>query len=242
MLRFRYWGAHLVMVLAVAVAIGLALWQYDAWGERRDEAARDLIHTKAVPLGDLITADSAFPAKSVGQPVTFTGTWVPDSTVYVSERRHAKKSGYWVVSAVQVAGGKSAVPVVRGWAAKPDAAGPGGPVEVEGWLQPTEGAGVPDDDRLDQVIPEMRIASIVEHVSTDLYSAFVVADHASSGTSGLAPVKPEAIPDASSFTALRNLFYALEWLVFGGFAVFLWWRWCRDTLEAAAGASVESAA
>jgi hypothetical protein len=27
------------------------------------------------------------------------------------------------------------------------------------------------------------------------------------------------------------LLYALEWWVFGGFAVFLWWRWCSDELK-----------
>jgi len=30
------------------------------------------------------------------------------------------------------------------------------------------------------------------------------------------------------FTSVRNFLYALEWWVFGGFAVYLWWRWCRD--------------
>jgi hypothetical protein len=32
------------------------------------------------------------------------------------------------------------------------------------------------------------------------------------------------------FTGLRNLLYACQWWVFGGFAVFLWWRWCRDVV------------
>ena len=42
---------------------------------------------------------------------------------------------------------------------------------------------------------------------------------------------PASLPKAETFTALRNLLYAIEWWVFGGFAVFLWWRWCRDELE-----------
>jgi hypothetical protein len=44
-------------------------------------------------------------------------------------------------------------------------------------------------------------------------------------------VTPASLPKASTFTGLRNLLYAVEWWVFGGFAVFLWWRWCRDELE-----------
>jgi hypothetical protein len=34
-------------------------------------------------------------------------------------------------------------------------------------------------------------------------------------------------------TKLRNILYAIEWWVFGGFAVFLWWRWVRDELDRA---------
>ena len=28
-----------------------------------------------------------------------------------------------------------------------------------------------------------------------------------------------------------NIFYALEWIVFAGFAVYFWWRLVRDALE-----------
>jgi hypothetical protein len=44
-------------------------------------------------------------------------------------------------------------------------------------------------------------------------------------------VTPASLPKAETFTALRNLLYAFEWWVFGGFAVYIWWRWCRDELE-----------
>ena len=45
-----------------------------------------------------------------------------------------------------------------------------------------------------------------------------------------------------TFTALRNLLYAIEWWVFAGFAAFLWWRYVRDVTnpdapEDAAGAA-----
>ena len=28
----------------------------------------------------------------------------------------------------------------------------------------------------------------------------------------------------------QNYGYAFQWWLFGGFAVFLWWRWCRDEM------------
>ena len=44
----------------------------------------------------------------------------------------------------------------------------------------------------------------------------------------------DQLPDTGRLTAIRNLLYALEWWFFGGFAVFVWWRWARDTMEEAA--------
>jgi surfeit locus 1 family protein len=41
-------------------------------------------------------------------------------------------------------------------------------------------------------------------------------------------VSVEQSTAASRFTALRNLFYAWQWWLFGGFSVFLWWRHLRD--------------
>ena len=121
------------------------------------------------------------------------------------------------------------MPVVRGWSAKAEAPTPSGDADVEGWLQASEGTGTPDADPHDDVIPEMRIASIVEHVDVDLYSGYVVAEPPT--TEGLAAVPPESVPKVSSSTSLRNILYAFQWWVFGGFALYIWFRWCRDTVE-----------
>ena len=78
------------------------------------------------------------------------------------------------------------------------------------------------------MLPELRIADAIQHVDQDLYGGYVVAEVASTGATGLDTVTPGSMPAPSSFTALRNLLYALEWWVFGGFFVFMWQRWCRD--------------
>jgi hypothetical protein len=46
----------------------------------------------------------------------------------------------------------------------------------------------------------------------------------------VAPVRPAKVPGVSGLTGLRNLLYGVEWWVFAGFAVFIWVRWCRDSL------------
>ena len=47
----RYWGAHLLMVVAVAATILLGIWQYHAWEAGRDADARDLSDAAAAAAG-----------------------------------------------------------------------------------------------------------------------------------------------------------------------------------------------
>jgi len=230
LLRPRYWAGHLTMVACVGAALVLGLWQLDAWQTRREDAARDLTNARPVALADVMTGDSGFPGRDLGRPVEFGGTWLEDATFFIADRYLEGQRGFWVVTPVRVDGDGSAIPVVRGWSARPEATDPAGQVDVIGWLQATEGSGPLDEDPTDDVIPMMRLASLVEFVDTDLYSAYVVAREASTPT-GLEPVTPSAIPEVSGFTALRNFLYAVEWWVFGAFALFVWVRWCRDSLE-----------
>jgi surfeit locus 1 family protein len=239
LIRPRYWGGHLAMVVCVAAAVGLGVWQLDAWHTRRADAARDISNEKPVALTSLMGGDSPFPGRSLGRPVTLAGSWLPDSTLYVSERELHGKSGYWVVTPVKVDGTDSAVPVVRGWAPEPASTDPSGRVAVTGWLQATEGAGPVDENPNDDIIPTMRLASMVSHVDIDLFTAYVVArtetavPPGSTAADGISPVSAAAIPKVSGFTALRNFLYALEWWVFAGFALFVWVRWCLDSYELA---------
>jgi surfeit locus 1 family protein len=222
----RYWGAHLLMLAAVAAAVALGLWQLNVWEAARANEARDLSNEKPLSLDQVMSGDSTFPGQYLGQPVSFSGEWLGDGTLYVADRDLEGERGYWVMTPVLV--GDSAMPVVRGWSREPQAPVPTGPVDVEGWLQASEGTGAADDDVDDDVIPEMRVASIVEHVDADLYSGYVVDREP---TEGLSAVTPESVPEVSSSTSLRNLLYAFQWWVFGVFAIYIWTRWCRDTWE-----------
>ncbi|WP_284532936.1 SURF1 family protein [Nocardioides sp. T2.26MG-1] len=242
----RYWGAHLLAVVLVAAAVGLGFWQLGAWQEHRRAQAADLTHAAPLPLADVMGPDDPFPGNRVGQPVAVTGTWVPDGTVYVSGREHEGHDGYWVVTplAVGSAGDSdaAALPVVRGWVADPADAPdpPTGTADLEAWLQPPQGTGQVDDDPGDDVLPQLRIADVIQHVDQDLYGAYGVAE---TPGAGLEPATLDQLPPVAALTGLRNLLYAIEWWFFGGFAVFIWWRWVRDLEgeETAAGDSPEPA-
>lgn len=242
----RWWTprllpGHLLMILAVAVAGALGVWQWDAWQTRRADAAADLTAAAPIPLAEAFGPDDPFPGDRVGQPVTTAGTWLPD-TLYVTGREHEGRDGVWVVSPLAIGSGADApaILVVRGWAAGLDAAAaagsPTGAAEITGWLQPPEGAtDVQDDDTSDDVLPQLRIADALQYVDRDLYGGYVVVDQTApnatnSATAGLTAAELEQRPESGRFTAVRNLLYAIEWWVFGAFALFMWWRWLRDTL------------
>jgi cytochrome oxidase assembly protein ShyY1 len=147
----------------------------------------------------------------------------------------------WALTPVAVCEQTEACPaapallVVRGWSADPAAAPapPQGRVRLTGWLQPPEGSGRPDPDPDDDTLPDVRIADAIQRVDQDLYSAYLVAERAvpALDAPGLEPVTPASLPDPGADTGLRNLLYALEWWIFGAFALFVWLRWARDEVE-----------
>ncbi|MGH3444359.1 MAG: SURF1 family protein [Nocardioidaceae bacterium] len=243
----RLLGLHAAALVAVAAAVLLGLWQYGVWQGHRTDKASALAHAAPVGLASVLGPDSPFPADGVGRPVRFTGRWMPDDTLFVSHRRSHGRTGVWVLTPVAVcrpqpttrAAGScphaSAMLVVRGWASDAGAAPPAphGSVRVQGWLQPGEGSSPPDPDPTDRVLSALRVPDAIAHVHRDLYGGYVIARTTSPQSGGieqLTAVTPQSLPQPSEFTGLRNLLYAFQWWVFGGFAVFLWWRWTGDAL------------
>lgn len=249
----RYWGFHILALLLVSVAGGLGVWQLNAWSAHRAAEARDLTQLNPRPLDDVIGPDDPFPGGDVGQPVIVEGTWVPESTLYISGRAHDGVSGYWVVTPVAVGSPDgSAVLVVRGWSETVDQAPapPSGSTGFVAWLQPPEGTGAVDDDPSDDILPQVRLADALQHIDQDLYGAYaVVADKVADGdwphgetavndgSDGLITASLDQLPQVGRTTALRNLLYAIEWWIFGAFAGFIWWRWTRDEVERVASAT-----
>lgn len=234
----RLVGAHLLALVCVSAAAGLGLWQLHAWHVHREAAQRDLTGAAPVPIDELIGPDDPFPGDQVGRPVTIEGSWVTRGTVLVSDRADDSGDlGLWVVTPLTNGGPEAAaVPVVRGWVPSgtdaADVAPATGSGKVVGWLQPADSGGAADPDPSDDVLPALRTADLVQRVHQDLYDGYVVAEKP---TAGLQPATLERLPETGTFTALRNFLYALEWWVFGGFAVFLWWRYVTDvTAEEAA--------
>lgn len=228
----RLWLGHLLVILAVAAAGGLGMWQLSAYQAHQDAAAQDLMDQAPVPFTDVIGPDDPFPGADVGRPVTVSGTWLPDGAVVID-----RDGALWLAEPLLV--DTSAVYVVLGSASADSADAAevtdqvltGDSPEITGWLQPPEGTGVYDDDPTDNVLPQLRIADLVQHVDVDLYSAFLISTEPLAADAGaLAGVHPDQLPQADSSAGLRNLMYAIEWWIFGAFAVFMWWMWVKEML------------
>lgn len=247
----RLLAAHLLAIVCVGIAAGFGVWQYDAWQERRDAQQVDLTLAEPIELAAVMGPDDPFPGDRAGQPVRISGTWLTDSTVLIADRETGGgEIGRWVVTPLTSGGPDApAVPVVRGWI--PEGQGPPAPptgrAEIVGWLQPPEGTGALDEDPSDDVLPQLRIADLVQRTPGDLYGAYVVLDDTRSaerggtnaGGTGMAEATLDQLPEVDRFTALRNLLYSVEWFVFAAFAAFVWWRYVRDERDADTDAAAQ---
>ncbi|WP_312180450.1 SURF1 family protein [Arthrobacter sp.] len=230
------WIAGLILALAIStVFVLLSEWQFSS---AENEGAPGTETTEEVrPLTEVFTPGVPLYATEADQIVTFTGSFEAADQVLVQNRLQDGADGYWVVTAFAVDGAPAGalMPVVRGWTDDPSKAGsaPEGEVTITGRLLPAEApvAGpVPED-----TVAALSTAELGNIWDKPLYSAFVTAHDTQTAAgegagSGLETVVTAPQPQEKTVNWL-NIFYAVEWFVFAGFAVFLWWRLLADSYQ-----------
>ena len=202
------------------------------------------------PLADVAAPGEYVAEPLVGQRVTVTGTWVPGDFIVVSSRFNDGVEGYWVTGQLRVAGDEGAQPtsvaVAIGWAATEDdalaavdrleqiAAEPGAagiPLGITGRLISDEGPVPPPDDADPQTLTRMSPAALLSRwhdiEGLDVYRAYVASEVALGGLTDISSPAPAQGSDVNWL----NIFYAIEWAVFAGFAFYLWYRLARDAWE-----------
>jgi cytochrome oxidase assembly protein ShyY1 len=223
----------LALFLAAAVVCGLlGAWQLDRARSRGQSALQarqaQLAASAPVPLDSVLAPQTAFPGELVGRKVSVTGSYEPTGQLVVTGRSLNGVTGELVLTGLRVGTGDGAavMPVVRGWVAAgtaPDEP-PAGPVSLVGYLQAGEstGSGVAGA-RTDAISP----AELLHVWTGPIWTGYLVLASSDppqgAGTQLLGPPTPTA-----AGPNLQNLLYAAEWFVFGGFAVFLWWRAVLD--------------
>ncbi|MFE7506451.1 SURF1 family protein [Promicromonospora sp. NPDC057488] len=246
----RMIGLLLVFVLAAFVCGRLGAWQLDRAYERAELAAQqeaaEAVAAGPAWLGDVLAPQESFLGELVGREVRVTGEYDQSGTLLVPGRALEGRVGYLVLTPFRVSddgtGGASwadlsgppVLALVQGWVADPaDAAAltlPPGEVTVTGWLQAgesTSGSAAVVDGQTDHIA----LSALVNEWGGPIYTGYLVATKGpGSPEEGGVAALPRPTIDGGSGANLQNIFYALQWWLFGGFAVLLWVRLVRDEM------------
>jgi cytochrome oxidase assembly protein ShyY1 len=198
------------------------------------------------PLTTVLKPSDFFPATAADQKVSATGRYDAQKQVLVPGRLHDGDKGYWIVSAFAVADApaltgagaspKTWIPVARAWVADPADAvpPPSGTIELTGRLIPSE-SPLPNTDAGPGRATAVSVAELINIWDVSSYPGFIAADTEMAGTTDVSAAPGGALkalnvgpqPPAQKVNLL-NIFYAVEWVVFAGFALFIWWRLVKD--------------
>ncbi|EWS81904.1 SURF1 family protein [Brachybacterium phenoliresistens] len=233
-LRPRFLGLLALMVAATLVCGLLATWQWDR--AHRAITSRSEPTDPAVALEDALLLGEPVTNERAGDPVVARGTFDPAEQILVPGRRIDGQEAVIVVSALHVVqpdGGEARLPVARGWMPAADATGPDGEVdpalapavpageiEVTGLLEASEAA---TDGVSGHVAQEIATPLLVNEWGEPMYSGYLAQ---TSAADGLSPM-PAAQSAFSRGLDWQNIGYAAQWVLFGGFFLYLWWRSVR---------------
>ena len=225
------WIGILVVCLAVAAAFAaLGQWQLGRAVEDGKIIVRET--EKVVPLDSVAEPQQGVSTKASGQLVEFDGRVVDGDFVVVGERFNEGRAGYWLIARVEAR--EATIAVALGWAPSREAAASAaskvdlGERSFSGRYLATE---PPQEDDFEG--GEQRSVSVAALVNQwreapeTVYGGYLTMDAA---TPGLETIDSPA-PRSDVELNWLNIFYAIEWVIFAGFAIFLWFRLVKDEWE-----------
>lgn len=250
-MRRPRWIAALLLALAVAGGFAwLGRWQlgHAVTLENEHSGASET----ARPLSELTGPGEPVTDRSAGMVVSLDGAFVPGDFRVVEQRTNDGRIGAWVTGHLVVEDGgaeRGHLAVAIGWAptagearaAIPEleAALDPAPSALDGRYMPSDAAVVPKPDQDPTALTSMVPAQLINlwaPFDGPAYGGFLVLhpgdhlDRAALAASGLEPI--DSVPPLPVETVnWLNLFYAVEWVVFAGFAVYFWYRLTRDAWE-----------
>ncbi|MEV8369884.1 SURF1 family cytochrome oxidase biogenesis protein [Microbacterium sp. NPDC064584] len=247
MLRPRWIGVLALCLVIAGVFAWLGQWQLGRALQSNPipPGATEVVQ----PLADVAAPGEYVPEPLVGQRVTATGTWIPGDFIVVSSRFNDGAEGYWVTGQFRIAEEVPAQPVsvavAIGWVPTREealaaaaeleeqaraAGSDDAPLAITGRLISDEGPVPPsragDPLELTRMSPAALLSRWHDVAGLDVYRAYIAAEVPLAGLQAISSPAPADAP-----LNWLNIFYALEWAVFAGFAFYLWYRLARDAWE-----------
>ncbi len=226
-----------LLLLAVTVAVIFALlgqWQVSRAVQNGDVAERPT--ETVLPIGQVAQPHAPTSNDAVGQLVSVSGDWVAGDFAVLRDRVDNGRDGYWTVGHFRTDTGDS-LAVAVGWTPDRDEAldaadrwneDPGAlPTDLTGRFQHSEAPAPPEGD--DPLPTAMSPASFVNlwQEPGPTYPGYM--------TLRSAPEPLESIwsppPTGEVTLNFLNVFYAIEWVLFSGAALYIWYRLIRDIYE-----------
>ncbi|MFT4258224.1 SURF1 family protein [Microbacterium sp.] len=237
MLRGRWIGMLLLCLVVAGVFAWLGQWQL---GRAIDTAPQAPGATEQVrPLADVVEPGAYLPEPLVGQKAQTAGHWVAGDFIVVSSRFNDGVQGYWVTGQLRVAE-RTSIAVAIGWAPDRESADAaaqrleadvgGAEVVVTGRVISDEGPVLPPPSEpyaLERMSPAALLSRWHDIDELQVYRPYLAATTADGG---LVDISSPA-PDEGSPINWLNIFYAVEWVIFAGFAFYLWYRLAKDAWE-----------
>ena len=221
------WIAALILCLGIAAGFaGFAQWQFERSVENVEVV--DIDTEAAVPLDEIAEPGRAMTEPQVGRVVTVSGRLVESDYVTLTDRSLDGRTGSWLVGHLVTDDGVS-LAVAIGFA--PDGAAiPDLGIDRTEWTgRYLPGEEPQSSDFEAGRLSAMSVASLVNLWAEPgpVYAGFVVADGPPPGYEQIEALAPAREVQLN----LLNVFYAIEWILFGGFAIYLWYRLVRDAVE-----------
>ena len=236
MVRGRWMGVLVLCLLVAGVFAWLGQWQL---ARAIDTDPPPPGATEQVrPLEEVIEPGRYLPEPLGGQKVRAEGEWVAEDFIVISSRFNAGEEGYWVTGQLRVAD-RTALAVALGWAATREQAQAAaerltrqgsGEVQLSGRLIDDEGVELPRGDDVFALTRMSPAALLSQWHDTDGLNVYRPYLASLTAPEGLVDIHSPPPVEKSPINWL-NIFYAAEWVIFAGFAFYLWYRLARDAWE-----------
>lgn len=232
MARRPRWIAALVLALTIAGGFAaLGQWQLSRGVQSALVAEADT--ETPVPLPSIAEPRTGVTDSAAGRLVTIEGELVPGDFVVLTDRREDGEVRAWLVGRILTADGVSLVVAlgsaedVEAVARAEDAALTLGPA-WRGRYLPTESPQQSDFEARERTaLAVAELANEWQDFDGQVYGGYLVSAEPPAGLDAIAAPPPEQ----AVVLNWLNVFYAVEWAIFAGFALYLWYRLVRDAVE-----------